>query len=266
MEIDPTQQYDAPVVFGPSRFPDVTAMGSVRSVSIAFVTDDAAMAKLLPPFLEPADLPVVTVGHTMNRDVDYMGSRGYNIVRVAFSAVHRGSGETIVAPYAPVIWENDAAPIILGRERGGYAKLFGTIPDRVEHEGGCTFSLHEYDVPLLHARVDGLRQTTERELAEIRAATSDAVSFGWKYIPGSGAAPDADYGVLLRAQYDYSAAWRGEGTVTFDTAGAAAAPYSGHIIAALAALPVLEARPATMVEGSMKLPRTEVRRLDGSGS
>ena len=184
---------------------------------------------------------------------------------MAFSAIHRGSGETIAAPYAPVIWENDAAPIILGRERGGYAKLFGTIPDLDEHAGGCTFSLFEYDVRLLHAGVDGLRPATEQELADIRAAAADSVSFGWKYIPGSGATPDADYGVLLRAQYDYSAAWRGEGTVTFDTASAATAPYSAHIISALAGLPVLEPRPATIVQGSMKLPRTEVRRLDGQG-
>src|SRR5205823_5857559 len=92
----------------------------------------------------------------------------------------------------------------------------------------------EYEARLLHGEVTGLKPVADDDLATIRAAAADSVSFGWRYIPGPRPAPDLDQPVLLRAQYDWSAAWRGEGSATFDTAGAEAAPYSGHIVAALA--------------------------------
>jgi hypothetical protein len=261
LRLDPHRQYDLPAVFGPSPFPDVTAMGSVQTLSVPFVTQRDAMAELLPPAFEPADEPVVTVAHTMNRDIDYMGGRGYNIVRVAFSAVFRGQEETLVAPYAPVIWESDAAPIILGRERGGYAKIFGRIPDLRREGDEAEFECYEYEARLLHAKVERLSPVGDDVLTEIRRAAANSVSLGWKYIPGIGGQADVDYPLALPAHYSYDAAWRGEGTVTFDTDGAREAPYSGHIIPALAALPVTASRPATLVQGSMKLPRNEARRL-----
>ena len=80
----------------------------------------------------------------------------------------------------------------------------------------------------------------------------------WK---AKGPEPDADYPVRLVGHYSYDAAWRGRGTVTFERPDATAAPYSSHVLAVLAELPVLGYEPATMVRGSMKLPRTGVRRL-----
>src|SRR5689334_5429357 len=110
MELDANRRYDMPIVFGPSPFPDVTTMETVQSVSIPFLTEREAVAALLPPRLEPGEVPLVTVSHTMNRGVDYMGGRGYNIVRISVPAVFRGDVDTEFGPYSPIIWESDAAP------------------------------------------------------------------------------------------------------------------------------------------------------------
>jgi len=261
VRLDPTKRYDMPVVFGPSTAPDITTMARVQSVSVPFVTDRAAMAELLPPFLEVAEVPVVTVVHTMNRGVDYMGGRGYNIVRVAFAAAFHGEVDTLVAPYAPVMWESDAAPIILGRERGGYAKIFGRIPDLQEREQGCSFECYEYNARLLKAEVADWTPMVGEQLAALRQRASEAVTLGWKYIPGIDAEPDANYPTRQVMHYDYDRAWTGNATVSFDTPDADEAPYSAHIVAALRRLPILRYEPATMVQGSMKLPRNDVRRL-----
>jgi hypothetical protein len=261
VRLDPTKRYDMPVVFGSSPTPDVTTMTRVQSVSVPFVTDPVAMAELLPPFFEPAELPVVSVVHTMNRGVDYMGGRGYNIVRVGFAVVFRGEIDTLVAPYAPVMWESDAAPIILGRERGGYAKIFGRVPDLQERERGCRFACYEYDARLLTAEVEDWTPLLGDALAGVRQRASEAVTLGWKYIPGIEDTPDADYPIRQVANYDYARAWTGWGTVSFDTPDATEAPYSAHILAALRQLPVVRYEPATMVQGSMKLPRNDIHRL-----
>ena len=261
VELDPNQRYDMPVVFGASPFPDVTTMEKVQSVSVPFVTERDALAELLPRFFEPGAVARVTVTHTMNRGVDYMGGRGYNIVRVACAAVFRGESETVAGPYAPVIWESDAAPIILGRERGGYAKIFGNIPDLAEQDDGCVFECYEYETRLLRAEVTGWTPVWGAELSAVQQATSEAVSLGWKYSPGMGSEPDADYPIRQVSNYDYVEAWRGSGTLTFDGPDATGAPYSSHIMEVLRRLPMLRHEPATMVRGSMKFPRTEHRRL-----
>lgn len=261
MHLNPNERYDLPAVFGPSPFPDVTSMGQVQSISIPFVTEPEAMAAILPPFFEPAETPLVSVTHSMNRDVDYMGGRGYNLVRVGLAAVFRGETETVVGPYAPVIWESDTAPIVLGRERGGYAKIFGRIPDVEQTDAGSVFECYEYDARLIRAEVTDWRPGTADELAAARQATSTAVSLGWKYIPGTGLEPDANYPMRLVAHYDYHSISKGNGTVHFESPGPADAPYSSHILAVLSKLPVLRYEPATVTSGSMKLPRTGVKRL-----
>jgi Acetoacetate decarboxylase (ADC) len=123
-----------------------------------------------------------------------------------------------------VIWESDAAPIILGRERGGYAKIFGSIPDSVDTQDGSTFECREYETMLLRAEVTGWQPIEGEELTSLQQAASSSASLGWKYIPGVGPEPDADYPVRLVGHYSYDAAWRGRGTVAFERPGATAAP------------------------------------------
>ena len=263
MELDPTQRYQLPVVFGPARFPDVSSIEFVRGLAIPFRTEASAMAKILPPFFEPADPPIVSIGHMVMGGVDYMGGRGYKVVRVTLSAVYRGRDETIHATYTPVAWESDTAPIIMGRELSGYSKLFATISDLDEVEGRSEFSCYEYDARLIEGHAEDFVPLSAAELAKLQETGADTLTLGWKYIPGTGSelVPDVNYPVVHHANFDYQAAWRGSGAAEFDVDAAKVAPYSAHIIAALAELPVLEYRPALMVQGSMKLPRTDVRRL-----
>lgn len=253
--------YDLPAVFGPSPFPSVTVMERVQSMAIPFHTTRDAAARLLPRWFEPPDDPIVSVSHTMNRGVDYMGGRGYNIVRVSVSAVFRGAEETITSTYAPVIWESDTAPIILGRERGGYAKIFGTIPDAVDGEQTSEFECREYDTTLISGRVDDWKSITGAALASFQQTMANTGSLAWKYIPGSDAEPDADYPVRLSARYSYTELWHGNGVVGFERPNAVDAPYSSHILAVLAGVPNLGYEPAWRARGSMELPRTDVRRL-----
>jgi hypothetical protein len=251
-----------PVVFGPSELPEVTRMGDVCSVSIAFRTEVEAVAPLLPPWFQPLDPPVVTVVHSMLRKVDYLGGRGYNLVRVQVSAAYRGPAhDPIDAAYALVIWENDTRPIVLGRELGGYAKVFGDVTDLVATPDGHRFEVGEDGARLLDGEVSGLVPVTGGALAAQQAAARTSVSLGWKYVPGLGKEPDVDYPTKLTSHAELTEVWTGTGSVRFARPDRAQAPVGARIVERLGRLPVLEALPSTLVRGSSTLPRRAVVRL-----
>jgi acetoacetate decarboxylase len=56
--------------------------------------------------------------------VDYLAGRGYNIVFVTVAAKFSGNKDKLEGDYVLVIFENDAIPIITGRELLGAPKDF----------------------------------------------------------------------------------------------------------------------------------------------
>jgi hypothetical protein len=260
-DLEPGERYDMPVVFGPSLLPAVTEMSSVCTVNVGFLTDPRALEPLVPYHFTLGEPARVTIAHTTNRGVDYLGGRGYNIVRVTIPALYRRADRTIAAVYNPVIWESDTNPIIAGREWGGYAKIHGRIPDLEQTPDGCSFECWEYDARLLRAELTGLTPLVGEQLAAVQRASAEVIALGWKYIPGCSGGADVDYPTRLVGNYDYTEAFVGTGSVRFERPDPQAAPFSSRILAVLASLPVLSVEPATVLRGSMKLPRVAVERL-----
>lgn len=262
-EFDPTQRYDMPVVFGPSLLPDVTVMSDLRNIAVPFLTERAAIERFIPRFFEVEGEPVVTVSSSHNGGVDWLGDRQYNVVRVQVTVRFRSSsgGGDIVGPYSLVIWESDPKPVIAGRELQGYAKIVGEIPDHERAEGRAAFECREYGTRLLRGEVHGLEPLDPSVLSTL-GAEREQVALGWKYIPSPEGGADVDYPTKLLSTVSVSAAWSGEGTVTFDSPTWQQSPGSAHIVDALKTLPVLEYRTATVVHSRVTLPRNAVIRLE----
>lgn len=260
-EMKPGLRYDMPVVFGPSTIPDVTVVGVAEVATIRFRTTREALAQLTPSIFAVGEDPVVAVAHAMYREIDYLGGRGYNVVRIAIPARFEGERDRVAGPYHPVIWESDTNPIVLGREWGGYAKIVGEIADLERADATARFSLREYGTTLLSGWIADLQPVVGPELAAAKAQALESVALGWKYSPGLEGAADADYATRLVANYRHEQVWKGSGSVTFERPEWQDAPISSHIVAALAALPIVDHLPSTITSGSMTLPRSAVRRL-----
>lgn len=258
-EFDQTKRYDMPVVFGPSRLPDVTVMEDLRNVAVSFLTERSAIERFLPRFFELDGEPVVTVSSSQNGGVDWLAGRQYNVARVQVPVRFSGT-EDVVGPYSLVIWESDAKPVIAGRELQGYAKMVGEIPDHERSDGAAAFQCSEYGTRLFRGEVSGLEPFAPSVL-EMLATEREQVALGWKYIPSPEGGADVDYPTKLLSSGTVSAAWSGEGTVSFDAPTWEQAPGSSHVIEALKTLPVLEYRTATVVHMRVSLPRNAVTRL-----
>ena len=116
-------------LFGPRTLPAVTTVQHQYTTVVSFVTERDAVGWMFPRHFQPTPRPVVSFTHQQLVDVDYMHGRGYNLLNVAVSALHNGTGEPVHASFPLVIWENNTMPIIAGRELHGNPKIYGEVSD-----------------------------------------------------------------------------------------------------------------------------------------
>jgi len=259
--IDKTRRYEMPVIYGPSDIPDITIMKSFKSASLRFLTERDAVAAFLPEELRVPEFPVISVTWSGYREVDYLGGRGYNVVRVAAQVTYQSGNTLLNGTFPFVIWESDCNPIILGREISGYPKLFGRIPDLKEGPNDCSFECFEYETRLLLVELNDLQPVVGDELSKIRAQGRPSTIFCWKYIPGVGGTVDADYLVKATSNFDIAFAAQGQGRVDLLAPTWQQAPFGHRILNALKAFPILRYAPAIVTAGSVEFGRTLSERI-----
>lgn len=255
--------YLMPTSFGPVRTKRVAHYGSVTQFAILYLTDKDALAALLPEPFEPADDPAVTVYCQLSREVDFMAGRSYNIVGVNLSAVFNGSKDNLAGNYAVVLWENDAHPIIQGRELLGTPKLYADIPDPQQKENSWHFHCSAYGTKLIEGEIKNatLLEDTERQLIEQMA--KDNLWMGWKYIPKiDWSGPDLSYPTAIPYRLAIVEAWLGEGSHRFFETTWENAPMSAHVMQGLRTLVVKEYRTAVIIRGTLDLLIAECRRME----
>ncbi len=257
----PGVKYDMPAVFGPSLLPDVTTFGRVDMVSISYVTTVEAASALVPYHFRLPGEPVVTFSRMTYDEVDYLGGRGYHELTMGISAFHESEQGNVSGAYMPVVWIDDGAALVAGREYMGYAKIEGQLPGVVSSDTGRDFGLCEFGAPLLSGHVEQLAPLDEARLEGARAAAKNVTVLGWKYIAGPEGAVDADYPTAIALSFEWSKGWRGDGRIRFEKPTPAAAPFSSRVVSALAALPVVRYRPAFVARGTGTIDRGATRRL-----
>ena len=254
------RRYDMPVVFGPSRIGGQASYGEIRSIAHSFLTEASALEPLIPYHFKLARPARVTVVGRMHRDVDWLAGL-YQSVRVSADVEARDGDRVINGPYGLVVWESDAHAVIAGREYLGISKIAAEIP---AHESGpdrAAFECYEYGTRLLRVEVSEITPAGDDAVAELNRG-GEAITLGWKFIPGPGGTVDADYPVKMVSRPNATAAWTGVSSIAFDQPTWGQCPISSRIIETLAALPVVEVLPATMTlsKGS-RLDRAASARL-----
>jgi acetoacetate decarboxylase len=235
----PDTSYLMPAHFGGAPLSSWT-YGRVTSVGVSYRTDHAALSKYVPECFEIPD-PVLEVGYAMNRGVEWMAGGGYNLVAVNVPVEYRHASERITGSYALVVWESKATPILGGREQTGIPKIFADVADL--HEiGDRVFGNVSFEGSTF-MRVDARKTEalTATELADFNRRSGHLNWFGWRYIPNTGQPGAAlNHPTLYPIDYDYTAAWRADATVTWHLQTWEQNPTQAHIIEALGRLPIEE--------------------------
>ena len=261
-----------PYGFGPSAGPrqgpegrafDWTDGPARRAVSVSYLTDGALLAGLLPPGFSLAGEPVVTVEVQYLTELEWLAGRGYNTLGVRFPATWRGARDEVTGLFLAVLWENLADPILTGRDELGFAKLYAEIPQprilRGREIHGAAWLGHRF----VDIEIGGI------EPAEPIAAEGPAAggTLHYKYVPATGA-PGGEADVAYACHTPPGAGrqrivsfHRAEGTVRFNPTNWEDMPTQFHIVQRLAALPVVEARGASVAETRGGRDLSDQRRL-----
>ncbi len=253
---DPTSSYMMPAHFGPRPlnprasgwYHDVTAM------VVTYMTDREKLAQHLPAPFQVGPEPLVSVFYACNRQVDWLAGHGYNMVAVNASAVFNGENDQLVGQFCLVMWENLTDPILTGRELQGIPKIYADIPDHSVIGGDWHATASHFGHKIVDIAISNLEPVSDEDLAAGQAAAGDSTPMGWRYLPGvSGFGETTSGATAYPSENLLASAQVGIGDITWHELTWEQNPTQFHIVNALAALPVLEQRPALVTKGSTNL-------------
>jgi hypothetical protein len=251
--------YRMPRVFGPLPGPrnvpkDKQHLPNNQTnlvIAVTALTDAQALAELLPPDCSLDGEPVLTITMTFMSNIGWLAGRGYTILNVGFRIAHHSKSQgKLTGIFTPVLWENLADPIMTGREELGFSKIYAEMPPPVII--GNSYSAI--------AAWQGFRfaEVAATDLEEAPAQLpAPSGAFHYKFIPRTGAQGEADTAYLQYAPPQqpvtgYGGGMRvvrrltGKGSFKFHPARWEDVPFQYPIINALAALPMREARTASV--------------------
>ena len=253
---DPDCSYVMPAHFGPRPlhpkssgwYRDVTAM------VITYVTDPDLLARHLPASFAVGEDPTITVFYACNRQVDWLAGHGYNMIAVSASAVFDGEQDQLVGPYSLVMWENLTDPILSGRELQGIPKVYADIPDHSVIDGEWRATASHFGHTIVDLAIDDLRPATDDEIAAGLEDQAGATPMAWRYFPGLlGFGQSISEPTTFPSEDEFTSIEVGTGSIEWHELTWEQNPTQFHIVNALAALPVLEQRPALVTKGATNL-------------
>jgi hypothetical protein len=264
---DPRRQYLMPTHFGPMAGPRHSPEGTrfsdpdhrvKETYSVSFLSDEVAIANLLPEGLELAGEPVVTVTFSYMTNIAWLAGRGYNMLGVTVP-VHACTEErSVTGPFLLVLWENLADPIITGREQLGFNKIYGEIPEPSMASEGITCRAawlgHQFATMTLAL-------SAETPISKTPVKTDDteqASLLHYRYIPkigywGEAAVREIVISPARSASGSCERTQTGAGKIDFHPTRWQDMPTQFHIVEGLRALPQIAPRGG------------EFRRIRGGG-
>ncbi len=220
--------------------------GKVTALSVSFLTEPDAAARLLPEPFRPADEPVISVSLAVCEDVDWLAGRAYNLVGVDVAAIFDGEVDRDVhGNFCVIMWENMTEPILGGRDHSGVAKVFADIPDPTEEAGTWHGSTSHFGYPIMEMAVSDLTPLAAEARGELERARREGNWLNYKYIPrleNDGA--DVSYATVYPSSGTCTAAWEGQGTICFQRSSFEQNPTQYKVINLLADLPIREVTAA----------------------
>jgi acetoacetate decarboxylase len=253
---EPKLPHLMPAHFGPRPVGRATGhYRDVTSIIITYLTDEKKLAAWLPPPFRLAAEPLLTVVYAMNRQIDWLAGRCYNLIEANAAVVFEGQVDRLEGFYSLVLWENLTDPILTGRELQGMPKIYADIPDATETAGQWSVVASHFGHPIVELTLGNLTELTAAQIAAGKQAMEGKNHWmGWRYLPEVGGRGTAlSQFTVFPIEQVTKAAWLGQGQVAWQTATWQQNPTQCHIVNALAGLPILEYRLALLSQGSSNL-------------
>jgi acetoacetate decarboxylase len=265
MELDEAKAYLMPLIMGPAfdlADRPQSVYGETRSLSATFKTDPEAVRSLVPACFSVPDEPTVTVAFGDHSKIDFMAGDGYRVAYVGVSAGYRGD-EEINGLYILIMWENQALPIVLGRELIGIPKLAADItPPRELPAGGhrATASLWGHEV--MRLELAGLKEQNAIVRRTAQRRVNGIPWFGYKHIPSLEGPPDASYPTVVWNEIEIDQlSFAQHASVSFGGPDEDDVGQLAGVTRALRTLPIGEMVFASRARGSAVLRIDRSRRL-----
>lgn len=240
-----------------------TTYWDTDTVSVFYETDEAALSKLLPPGFQ-LSRPEVMIAAMMNRGVEWMGGEPYNILAVNVPCTFRGKAETVAGWFSLVVWEDNATPIISGRENTGIPKIPSEIEDFRFHQNQMRTWAHSNGHTFCDLHLTDIRTASAEEEKSIEGDYKNMNWMGWRYIPKVGAVGGAalSQATLFPQEFYPSSVSIATGKVSWSIPPKWKLPTQHHIIAQIAALPVGKAlSPAVVLRNAKNVLRGDLARV-----
>jgi acetoacetate decarboxylase len=226
----------------------------VTSLKVSYLTDKKQLQQYLPDCFKIVKEPIVQVHYSRNLDIEWLAGGEYNILGVDVPCLYKGNEEQMEGKYSLVLWENLTDPILTGRELQGIPKIYAEIENHVKTEGVWRTCAHYRGHKIVDITIKETRPMTHEEI-EKRRALPGKDWFGWKYLPKTGEPGfEVSYPTLYPlGDATWEATW-GEGKVEWNHLTWEQNPTQFHIVNALADLPILEYREATISKNGYPPP------------
>lgn len=261
--LDKNSTYMMPAHFGGGAF-DPTYKATMQAVllNMAFETDRAALEQYIPEELELL-FPEVQISLNQLTEINWLSGGHYNLVGVSSPVRFNGKKDHVDASYPLVMWENQTAPILTGREQTGVPKIFADIENLHILKPYYASSVSYEGNTFLTMNFEAGGEITGRDFERVKSQMKVLDLIGWRFIPKVGA-PGADLSqfIYFPQWMEVRKAWTGTGTFRWTELTPMQNPRQYHIISALASLPVKKMTRAILAEGEVVIDTLHSRVLE----
>ena len=265
MEINPNNYYRMPLIMGPmweGKTPNFNYQ-QTEVAALQYLTDSEAIAALLPSCYQLGKEPQVTVVFGYNNGLDFMAGGGYILAAVQVSARFDGEKDHVEGDYILVMFENQAWPMICGREDLGIPKLFAEFsPIKVYPDGSLRCEATYWGHLLFRLELSPTIKQNRIVKLVAKKTINSRPWLGYKYIPSLDGPPDAEYPTISYNETDINQLWFAKtGTVQFGNATKNDIGQVKVIVDVLKTLPVRQVKQALHFQGCAVLRYDLSRRL-----
>jgi len=265
MEINPNNYYRMPLIMGPQweGKPPGFLYSQTEIVALQYLTDSDAISAMLPNCYKLGKEPQVTVLFGYNNGLDFMAGGGYILAAIQVSARFDGDKDHVEGDYILVMFENQAWPMICGREDLGIPKLYADIsPIKVYPDGRLRCEASYWGHLLFSLELSPPRKQNRIVKLAANKIINSRPWLGYKYIPSLDGPPDAEYPTISYNDTDINELWFAKtGIVQFGNATSNEIGQVKILMDALKTLPVKQVKQALHFQGSAVLRYDLSRRL-----
>jgi acetoacetate decarboxylase len=217
----------------------------------SYLTDEAALMRMLPPGLRPAGEPIVTYMYRHAENLAWIVGGEANIFGIYVTCTFKGKKDEVTGAYWPVLWEDDTMATVLGREVLGVAKLHAEITNPLCIDGVWHVDASEGGRPFASMRLGNFKPMATDKLEAIQKQALGAGVIGWKHIPSPDfKKADVSYGIYMRSPNQIKEAWAGEAELTLHETDPQFQMWSHPVIETLRTLPLKKNLGAVMLRGT----------------